>query len=112
MLDPGPPLADFFIHLVTGKGVFGGGLITTGTFPIQADDTSLNTCGLCTSIIASGQGPAQFYFATSGTVEITATDKVTGSAQNLHFVEIDGNSGAPIAGGCSSAIASITFGPT
>jgi hypothetical protein len=114
VLDPGPPIDDFFLKLIPGNGVFNGGF-TTGTFPIQGDDKSFATCGLCTNIIAdvvSGQGPTQYYFATSGTVTLTATDKLAGSAQNLHFVQINGASGAPIAGGCTSTIASITFGPT
>jgi hypothetical protein len=114
VLDAGPPEDDFFLMLIPGKGVFGGGVFTTGTFPIQGDDKSFNTCGLCVNIIAkpfAGQGLAQFYFADSGTVTLTDTYNLAGSAQNLHFVEINGASGAPIAGGCTSTIASITFGP-
>jgi len=114
VLDPGPPKDDFFLKLIAGKGVFGGGF-TTGTFPIAGEDKSFSTCGLCTNIIAdivSGQGPTKFYFATSGTVTLTATSPIAGSAQNLHFVEINGASGTPVAGGCTSTIASITFGPT
>jgi len=113
VLDPGPPVDDLFLHLTAGKGAFAGGTLMTGTFTIGGADARLDTCGLCTSIAADvdpAQGPAKFYFADSGTVTLTATDKLAGSAQNLHFVEIDG-SGAPVTGGCVSTIASITFGP-
>jgi len=113
VLDPGPPVDDLFLPLTAGKGAFAGGTLMTGTFTIGGSDARLDTCGLCTSIAADvdpAQGPAKFYFADSGTVTLTATDKLAGSAQNLHFVEIDG-SGAPVTGGCVSTIASITFGP-
>jgi hypothetical protein len=112
-LDGGPPRDVLFVQLVDGRGVFTGGGIMTGNFAIGGADARLSTCGLCTSVIAdivAGQGPTKFYFTTSGMVSITSVDPVTGSAQNLQLVEIDG-AGTPVQGGCTTTIASISFGP-
>ena len=112
VLDPGPPKDDLFVHLIAGQGVFSGGALKTGTFPLTGADTNLATCGLCTTIIAdivAGQGPTKFYFTDSGTVTLTSTNPIAGSAQNLHFVEVS-SSGAPVSGGCVTTVASITFG--
>jgi hypothetical protein len=114
VLDAGPPKDDYFVKLVPGKGAFAGGALTTGSFPIGGADASFNDCGLCTNLIAdivTGQGPTKFYYADAGTVTLTATNPIAGSAQNLHFVEFDVNTGLAVPGGCTSAVASITFGP-
>lgn len=113
VLDAGPPKDDYFVKLVAGQGAFAGGALKTGTFPISGADASYNTCGLCTNVIAdivAGQGPTKFYYTDSGMVTLTGTNPIAGSAQNLHFVEIDINTGAAIPGGCTATIASITFG--
>lgn len=114
VLEAGPPKDDFFIKLTPGKGVFAGGALTTGSFPITGADARFADCGLCTNIIAdivTGQGPTKFYYTDSGTVTLTATDPIAGSAQNLHFVEIDINNGLAVPGGCTTTVSSITFGP-
>ncbi len=121
-LDPGPPKDDFFLSLIPGKGAFAGGALKTGTFTIGGADASFTDCGLCTNLIADidpVQGPAKFYYTVSGTVTLTSasaststsTSMIAGSAQNLRFVEIDVTTGMPVTGGCTSTIASITFGP-
>ena len=121
VLDPGPPKDDLFVKLTPGKGAFAGGALTTGTFPITGADATFSDCGLCTNLIAdivAGQGPTKFYYADSGTVTLTrasastgtTTSMIAGSAQNLHFVEVDLATGQPVAGGCTSTVASITFG--
>jgi len=112
-LDPGPPRDVFFIQLVSGQGAFSGGGLMTGTFTIRGADANFAACGLCTNIIAdivSGVGPSKFYFTQSGTVTLTSTSPIAGSAQDLQFAEVDVNSGAPIAGGCTTHVASINFG--
>ncbi|HET9625417.1 MAG TPA: hypothetical protein VFP84_28815 [Kofleriaceae bacterium] len=122
VLAPGPPKDDLFISLTAGSGVFAGG-IKPGTFTISGQDASFNTCGLCTTILAhidAQTGPAKFFFADAGTITLdTATpaaqgapSKIAGSAQNLHFTEIDlGASGAtPVQGGCQTTIESLSFG--
>jgi len=112
VLDPGPPKDDLFIKLIAGKGAFAGGLVP-GTFAIGGADARFADCGLCTNILANidpTTGPGKFYFTDSGTVTITTTNPVSGSAQNLHFVEIDLTTSTAVPGGCSAALTSIAFG--
>jgi hypothetical protein len=109
-LEAGPPRDAFFLKLVAGKGVFTSGL-ATGTHTIAGADAGYLTCGLCVHIIAdivTGSGPSKFYFADSGTVTLTSTGPIAGSAQNLHLAEVDINSGQKIPG-CEATIASISF---
>jgi hypothetical protein len=109
-LDAGPPRDVFFIKLVSGKGVFAGSP-QPGTYTISGADADYNNCGLCVHIIAdlvAGQGPSKFYFADSGTVTLTSTTNVAGSAMNLHFNEVDLTSGAVIPG-CQATMTSISF---
>ena len=111
-LDPGPPGRDaFFIKLVTGKGVFAGGL-ATGTFSIAGVDTNYNNCGLCVHIIAdiiSGTGPSKFYFADAGSVTLTSTSPIAGTASNIWLTEVDIASGTKIPNGCQGQVGSIAF---
>lgn len=112
-LDPGPPRDVFFIQLISGQGAFTGGGLMTGTFAIRGADTSFTACGLCVNVIAdivSGVGPTKFYLASSGMVTLTRTSPIAGSAQDLHFVETDVGSGQPVAGGCTTTVASLAFG--
>ena len=111
VLDAGPPRDNFFINLKM-MGVFAGGL-QTGTFTIQGAETSQATCGLCVNIVADivmGQGPSKFYFATSGSVTLTATTPPAGTLSNVMFQEVTA-AGSPISGGCTGAISSLSFGP-
>jgi hypothetical protein len=111
-LEAGTPRDTFFIRMVPGKGVFGGGLMS-GTYTISGVDTSYNDCGLCVHIIAdvmAGQPPGKFYFADAGSVTLSSTTApIMGSATNLHFSEIDINTGAKVSGGCQATIDSIMF---
>ncbi|HEX2688115.1 MAG TPA: hypothetical protein VHN14_15910 [Kofleriaceae bacterium] len=113
VLDPGPPKDDLFFKLNAGQGVFAGGALTTGTFSIAGADANLNTCGLCTTILADidpSLGPAKFYTTSAGMITLTSTNPIAGSAKDLHFVEINLGTGAAIPGGCTATIASISFG--
>jgi hypothetical protein len=112
-LDPGPPgKDDYFVKLVSGKGVFAGGIVA-GSYPIGGADAQFNNCGLCVNLIADikpGTGPSKFYQATSGNVAFTSvTPPIAGAATNLHFDEIDITTGNTIVGGCTGSIAQITF---
>lgn len=112
VLEPGPPKDDFFVRLVAGNGAFAGGAIRTGTFAIAGADADFNNCGVCTNIIAdivAGVGPTKFYYTTAGTVTITSTSPIAGSAQGLRFAEVDAD-GAVVPGGCTTTVASISFG--
>jgi hypothetical protein len=59
--------------------------------------------------IVSGSGPSKFYFADAGSVTLTATGPVAGSAQDLHFSEIDINTGSKVPGGCEATMTSVMF---
>lgn len=110
VLDAGPPRDSLFVKLNANTGVFAGGL-ATGTFTITGAESSLATCGLCVSLsadIVSGVGPTKLYFAQSGSVTITSTDPVAGSAQNLTLAEIN-LSGMAVTNGCTSKITSVAF---
>lgn len=111
-LDAGPPRDTFFVKLVSGKGVFAGGVVP-GNYTIAGAEAQYNNCGLCVLIIAdivAGAGPTKFYLADSGTVNLTSTSNpITGSAANLVLKEVDIGTGAFVANGCTSMIGSIDF---
>jgi hypothetical protein len=111
-LEAGPPRDTFFVKMVTGKGVFSGG-VAPGTYTIAGVDANYLNCGLCVHIIAdivTGQGPSKFYFADSGTMTLTSTTApIAGSGQDLHLREVDINTGAFVTGGCEASIGSVTF---
>jgi hypothetical protein len=112
ILEPGPPKDDFFIRLVAGNGAFASGALRTGTFPITGADASFTNCGLCTNIIAdivAGVGPTKFYYTIAGSVTLTATSPIAGSAKDLTFAEVDVG-GTVVPGGCTTTVASIAFG--
>jgi hypothetical protein len=110
-LDAGPPRDSFFLKLVSGKGVFAGGL-ATGTYSIAGVDASFNDCGLCVNVIAdivAGSGPTKFYFATSGSVTLTATTPPAGTLSDVQLVEVNLASGTPASSGCASDIGMLAF---
>ena len=110
VLDPGPPRDSFFLKLNTGKGVFTAGL-AIGTYPLTGAELTSTTCGACVNIIAdivSGQGPSKFYFATGGTLTLSATQPPAGSLANVTFHEVT-SGGAMVPGGCTARIDSMAF---
>jgi hypothetical protein len=108
VLDPGPPRDSFFIKLVAGKGVFAGGL-ANGTFTIAGAELMQGSCGLCVNLLADigNTGPSKFFFATAGTVTLTATAPPAGSITNVMLQETDVN-GNP-QGTCTTAISAMQF---
>ncbi len=66
----------FELQLYAGSGVFASG-IKTGTFPLTGAELNYKTCGVCVLAFGDAMGPsppnppAEEYFATAGTVEIT-----------------------------------------
>lgn len=110
VLDPGPPRDSFFLKLNTGKGVFAGGL-AAGTYSIAGAELAQSTCGACVNIIAdivTGQGPTKFYFATGGSLTLTATSPPAGSLSAVTFHEVDAG-GTMIPNGCTARIEAMTF---
>ncbi len=109
-IDQGPPRDSFFLKLNAGKGVFAAGL-AAGTYPLAGAELSQSTCGACVNLIAdivTGQGPTKFYFATGGSLTLTATSPPAGSISQVTFHEVDAG-GTMIAGGCIARMDSMTF---
>jgi hypothetical protein len=105
VLDEGPPRDSFFINLKNA--------VPAGTYEITGDNANASTCSVCVNIIAdivAMQGPTKFYFATSGSVTLTATEPPAGTLTNVGFVETTVG-GAPTNSGCISQIAAMSFGP-
>jgi hypothetical protein len=110
VLDPGPPRDSFFLKLNAGKGVFSAGL-AAGTYPIAGAELSQSTCGACVNIIAdivTMQGPTKFYFATGGSLTLTATSPPAGSLSAVTFQEVDAGGGM-ITNGCTARIDAMSF---
>jgi hypothetical protein len=115
----------FEIDLYEGFGAFpGSGGIKTGSFTLSGDDLSFQNCGLCTQIytnIGSDGSPADLYFATAGTVDLTSvgtptgsnvsTGTLSGSLSNVSFAHWDGSNDAAY-GDCTSSITSLMFSGT
>lgn len=107
------------IELWDGLGAFEGGDAETGTFTISGDDAKAVTCGLCVYIhadvtLADGMvvDSRKDYIATGGSITIeSVAGNFTGSVSDLTFAEIDFSDplGAPLAGGCETAVPSATF---
>lgn len=107
------------IELWDGYGTFEGGDAATGTYTIEGDDTEVVTCGICIYIyadatLAEGEivDSEKDYIATGGTITVDSIDgNFTGSVSDLTFTEIDQTSemGAPLEGGCQTAIPSASF---
>lgn len=109
VLDPGPPRDSFFLKLNAGKGVFAGGL-ANGMYTLAGADLDFNNCGACLNIVADvgATGPQKFYFATAGTLTLTATAKPAGSIQGVKLQEVTA-AGAMVPGGCVARIDAMTF---
>ncbi|NVB81442.1 MAG: hypothetical protein HOV81_23810 [Kofleriaceae bacterium] len=113
------PLPDaLYLDLWQGYGGFGSGDIKTGQYVISGEDAAYSTCGICAYLAADvdpDNGPADYYFAQSGVVNITSiTTNLTGTLQNVNFarVGIDPETGDPsdtAVGDCQSTIASASF---
>jgi len=103
------------VSLYPGAGAFAAGNIKTGTFQITGDDADPQRCGLCVDITAKATeaGAAGQYFATSGTVKITAAGttvgaKYTWELSNATFEEID-DQGMLTGGQCELSITSAKY---
>jgi hypothetical protein len=98
------------LELLAGFGVFEAG-ITAGTYTIADDELQYADCGLCVRLFTED---SQQYFATGGSITITAIDpNITGTFTGLTFQEVlvDTSSfhSTPVPDGCTTAIASGSF---
>lgn len=125
LADVGDSTNDFLsVSLWDGFGAFADTGYAEGTYPqtfeIEGPEANYLDCGVCVvfeqAVTEDGQGnqvAAKTYIATSGTVEVTSvagnfTATVTGATLAEAAVG-QGEDGAPIDGGCSTATSSVTF---
>ncbi len=109
VIDATPPRDSFFLKLVAGKGVFTGGL-ANGTYTLAGAELMQGNCGVCVNMLADigNQGPSKFYFATGGTVTLTATSPPAGTLANVTLHETDVN-GTALGTGCTTQITAMQF---
>jgi len=94
------------VELWPERGAFRGGPVRAGTFQITGDDLDFATCGVCLRAMGDKGGATQReYFATAGTVEVTAVGTTEGAPfaatiVEASFAEVDGDH-TEVAGGCS-----------
>jgi len=104
------------LELWPNLGAFTGA-VTTGTFTIGGNDAAYTTCGVCGRALGDkGQAAQKEYFATSGTVNVTAVgaagQPIAATLTNIGFVEVNGTTHDPIASGCAAALAGIQISGT
>ncbi|HEY5934777.1 MAG TPA: hypothetical protein VIU61_09085 [Kofleriaceae bacterium] len=98
------------LELWPNRGAFAGGLVTTGTFQIAGADLDFATCGLCLRALGDKGGANQTeFFATSGTVEVTAVAPTAdapfeATITNATFIEVNADHVA-IDDGCVADVA-------
>ncbi len=96
------------IELWDGRGVFTGGAVAVGTYPITGAELDPATCGVCVRGLGDkGAATQKEYFATSGQVQVTAIGgngaPISVTLTNATFAEIDATK-AVVAGGCSATV--------
>ena len=96
------------VDLWPNLGTFAAGPVTTGMFTISGADLSYSTCGVCNRAMGDKGLPTQKeYFATAGTVNITAlganAEPISVTVTDASFVEVDAMRN-PVDGGCTATI--------
>jgi hypothetical protein len=98
------------LELWDGKGAFTGTTAAPGTYTISGSDASFDTCGVCVRALGGkgGTSPTE-YFATGGTVDVTAVGSASFAAtlSDLSFVEVDPTSHAVVPSGCTANLAMV-----
>jgi hypothetical protein len=107
---PGSPGDYVQVELWDGLGAFTGGTVHAGSFTITGNDADRMKCGICVRGIGEkGAAGTKEYFATGGTVNITAVGAantpISATLSNLSFVEIDTGTLKPVSGGCTAMVA-------
>jgi hypothetical protein len=110
---PDPSMDYVQVELWDGAGAFKGGTVHTGTFPV---DTTYGSCGVCVrGMGAKGATDQKEYFATGGTVNITAVGgdgaPFAATLSDITFDEID-TSHKMVADGCTASVAAAQISGT
>jgi hypothetical protein len=108
---PAGPMDIVQLELWPGLGAFAATDIAVGTYTISGADAADSTCGLCLRAIGDKGLPTQkFYFATAGTVDVTAIGAapapISATVTNAVFAEVDATN-AFVSGGCGASLAGV-----
>jgi hypothetical protein len=114
---PDSPMSYVQLELWDGHGAFSGVAVHTGTFAITGADAAATTCGVCVRGLGDKGGTnATEYFATGGTVEVTAIGgdgaPIAATLTDLSFVEVAPASHLPVGDGCTAALAGTRIAGT
>ena len=98
------------VELWDNIGVFAGGPVHTGTFTITGNEATFAKCGVCVrGLGAKGTAGQKEYFATGGTVTVTAVggngQPISATLSNISFAEIDATTHNLVANGCTASLA-------
>jgi len=89
--------------LTDDRGPFAGGVVEPGSFGLDDEDASLNTCGVCLVVSLTGAEGSLDLLAVAGSATIDSVEgELAGSAQGLAFQQLDPDSGDVVAGGCTA----------
>jgi hypothetical protein len=104
------------IELWDGRGVFAGGAVAPGTYPITGAELDPATCGVCVRGLGDkGDATQKEYFATSGEVQVTAIGgpgaTISVTLSSATFAEID-DAKAVVPGGCSATVSRVKLDGT
>ncbi len=104
------------LELWDGLGAFAGGAVRTGTFPITGAETDYATCGVCVRAIGDkGAADAKKYFATGGSVQVTAAGAagtpLSAVITGVTLAEVDAMD-KRVAGGCTASVAHVQIDGT
>ena len=101
------------LELWDGRGAFTGGTVHTGTFQLSGAELDYATCGVCVRAVGDkGTTGAKTYFATGGTVEVTAVGTtLSAKITNITLAEVDAQN-AKVASGCTANVAAATVSGT
>jgi hypothetical protein len=107
---PGSSTSYVQVELWDGLGAFKGGTVKTGLYTISGNDADRSKCGICVRGLGDkGASDAKEYFATGGTVNLTAVggngQPISATLTNLSFVEIDPSAQKLVSGGCMASVA-------
>jgi hypothetical protein len=95
---------------MNGRGIFARG-VQAGTYQLDGDELSWNTCGACVTLTADAETNPKCYFVTGGTVVLTSVaDRLAGSLDGLTFEHVAcSNFDPPIDDGCATSIERLWF---
>jgi len=98
------------VELWDGLGAFTGGTVAVGTYPISGAELAPATCGVCVRGLGDkGQAGQKEYFATSGSVQVTAVGgngtPISATLTNATFAEVDPTARTLVSGGCTANVA-------